>query len=182
MTHAEEVAGTNIDCPDGVYKGTFDVTFIKTDLGPIRNSIDDLLFFYGVEPKNPSQGNDKIQLKSLMICSAGGEEISTATRHIGSYTFLNKQCKITLNGRGQIKERNLVEQGDARLSCKDKSVYQGDYSITATNLLDAGENQGTGSGQQGAGAEDTGSSSSSKSWNGLITEPEQDKKKQDRTH
>ncbi|WPD21189.1 MAG: hypothetical protein SD837_13375 [Candidatus Electrothrix scaldis] len=90
---------TNISCPDGVYKGLFDLTIIKRDLGPIRNRLDDMTFFYGAEP-DPSQGKDEIQLKSLMICSNTGEKIRTATRHIGSYRFLGQQCRIILNGKG----------------------------------------------------------------------------------
>ena len=142
-----QASGANIECPDGVYNGRVDLTFIRTDLGPVRDSIDDLFFFYGVEPEAQLQRNTEMQLKSLMICSDGGEEISTATRHIGRYTFLNKKCRITMNGRGSIKDAELVEQGDAELTC-EKFVYQGNYTIKAVNLLLTGDNQDDGGGEQ----------------------------------
>ena len=171
---AAQASGANIDCPDGVYNGRVDLTFIRTDFGPVRNSIDDLFFFYGVEPKAHLQSNTEIQLKSLMICSDDGEEINTATRHIGRYTFLNKKCRITMNGRGSIKDAELVEQGDAELTCQEKSVYQGSYSIKAVNLLLTGDKPEDGAVRQETTetGENASSSTSSSGWSGLITEPE----------
>ena len=162
-THAQ-TAGSNMDCPDGIYRGKVAFTFIREDSGPITSIVDNMLFFYGGEPKDLPMSPNSLRLKNIMICTDGGEEINAVTKHMGNYTFLNKECDIILNGTGQIKDKELVEQGDAKLTCQDTSAYLGTYSITATNLLDAGEN---------SGAEHNGSSSSGNTWNGLITEPEQ---------
>ena len=134
--HAQTSA-LNMDCPDGIYRGKIAFTFPRKDSGPITSIVDNMLFFYGGEPKNLPLNPSSLRLKNVMICSDGGEEINTVTKHMGNYTFLNKECDITLNGTGQIKDKDLVEQGDAKLTCQDKSVYQGTYSLTATNLLAA---------------------------------------------
>ncbi|MCI5124620.1 MAG: hypothetical protein D3925_09120 [Candidatus Electrothrix sp. AR5] len=133
-----------------------------------------MLFFYGGEPKDLPLNPSSLRLKNVMLCSDGGEEINTVTKHMGNYTFLNKECDITLKGTGQIKDKDLVEQGDAKLTCQDKSAYQGTYSLTAINLLTArGGEPGDASKQQGSGPAHNGSSSSGNTWNGLMTEPEQ---------
>ncbi|MCI5137560.1 MAG: hypothetical protein D3922_03905 [Candidatus Electrothrix sp. AR1] len=161
-----------MDCPDGIYRGKVAFTFIRKDSGPITSIVDNMLFFYGGEPKDLPQNPNSLRLKNVMLCSDGGEEINTVTKHIGNYTFLNKECDITLNGTGQIKDKDLVEQGDAKLTCQDKSAYLGTYSLTVINLLNVEENQANESGEQGSGAAHNGSSSSGNTWNGLITEPE----------
>jgi hypothetical protein len=137
-----------MDCPDGIYRGKIAFTFIRKDSGPITSIVDNMLFFYGGAPKDLPQNPSSLRLKNVMICSNGSEEINTATKHIGNYTFLNKECDITLNGTGQIKAKNLVEQGDAKLTCQDKSVYEGNYSLTAKNLLAAAGDQNHVSDQQ----------------------------------
>ncbi len=170
--HAQ-TSGTNIDCPDGIYRGKTAFTFIRKDSGPIMSVVDNMLFFYGGEPKDLPMNPSSLRLKNVMLCTDGGEAINTATKHMGNYTFLDKECDITLNGTGQIKDKDLVEQGDAKLTCQDKSAYQGTYSITAINLLNGGGNQTQGPGKQGSGAVHNDSSSSGNTWNGLMTEPEQ---------
>ncbi|MDU9050985.1 MAG: hypothetical protein Q3M30_19210 [Candidatus Electrothrix sp. Rat3] len=169
--HAQ-TSGTNMDCPDGIYRGKVTFTFIKKDSGPITSIVDNMLFFYGGEPKDLPMNPNSLRLKNVMICTDGGEDINTTTKHMGNYTLLNKECDISLKGTGQIKDKELVEQGDAKLTCQDRSAYQGTYSITAINLLTGDGDQGNGVKKQGSGAAHNGSPSSGNTWNGLITEPE----------
>jgi len=168
--HGQTSTG-NKNCPDGIYRGKVVFTFIRKDLGPITSIVDNMLFFYGGEPKDLPQDPSSLRLKNVMLCSESDMAINTATKHLGTYTFLNKKCDISLNGTGQIRDKELIEQGNARLTCQDKSAYQGNYSITATNLLDAGGNQSTGTDQQKTGAKNNSSSSSGNSWNGLLLQP-----------
>ena len=171
--HAQ-TSGTNIDCPDVVYKGNVEFTFIKEDVGPIKDLVDNMFFFYGIKPENPPEGNDALHLKSIMICSDGDKEVNTAISHTGIYTFLNKKCVVKLNGNGRLRNSTLIERGKAKLSCKDKSIYKGHYSITATNILNVENNQGNGSDPKGSRTKNNGSSPSGNTWNGLITEPKQE--------
>jgi hypothetical protein len=170
--HAQPSAG-NPKCPDGIYRGKIKFTFIKKDLGPITSTVDNMLFFYGDESKNLPQAPNALSLKNVMLCSDGDMAINTVTKHLGTYTFLNKECNISLNGTGQIKDKELIEQGNARLTCQDASAFQGSYSIRATHLLNQAGNHGNG--LEGETPEiNTGSSSPGNSWNGLFFQPVQD--------
>ncbi|MCI5197709.1 MAG: hypothetical protein D3919_16105 [Candidatus Electrothrix sp. AW5] len=131
--HAQASAG-NRKCPTGIYRGTVEFILINKDLEPITSTVANMLFFYSDEPKKLPQASNALHLKNVMLCSDGDMAVNTVTKHLGTYTFQSKECKISLNGTGQIKDKELVEQGNARLTCQDGSVIQGSYSIRATHL------------------------------------------------
>lgn len=141
--HAQTSA-KNTTCPDAIYRGKVEFTFINKDLEPITSTVDNTLFFYSDEPKKLPQAPKALSLKNVMLCSDGDIAINTVTKHLGTYTFQSKKCNISLNGTGQIKDKELVEQGNAKLTCQDASVFQGNYSIRATNLLNKAGNHGNG--------------------------------------
>lgn len=142
--HAQASAG-NRKCPTGIYRGTVEFTFIKKDGEPITSTVDHMLFFYRDEPQKLPQAAKALSLKNVMLCSDGDMAINTVTKHIGTYTFQSKECNISLNGTGQIKGKELVEQGNAKLTCQDASTFQGNYSIRATNFFNKEGNHGNGS-------------------------------------
>ena len=136
IAHADSLGdkNRNIDCPKGIYKGKTSFIFNDKNLNPTTSMVDDMLFFYGEISEKLPWNQGALKLKSVMICSSSGKKIVTATKHIGKYTFLNKECDVSLNGKGRINNKNLLEQGEAKLICKDKSTYSGTYSITATKF------------------------------------------------
>ena len=166
-------------CPEGIYRGKVAFSFIGKDVGPITSSVDNMLFFYQGEPKDLPRAPNALILKNVMLCSDGDMAINTVTKHIGKYTFMNKKCDISLNGTGQIKDTELTEQGKARLTCQDTSVFQGNYSIRATRFLHSAGNYGNGPEGENPATETPGSSSSN-GWDGLILQPIQDDNETDR--
>ncbi|MCI5143303.1 MAG: hypothetical protein D3909_16570 [Candidatus Electrothrix sp. ATG1] len=170
---AAQSSAMKADCPASVYKGKIELTFIREDVGPINELIDNMFFFYGMKPDQPPQGNHALHLKTLMKCSDGGEGINTAITHFGIYTFLDKKCTIRLNGNGRIRNTRLVERGQVKLSCKDKSIFRGNYLIIAQEVSTTEQKKDKGAGNKSSSSNEN-ASSSSNSWNPPVTKPEQE--------
>lgn len=131
--HAEITdSDQEISCPDAIYRGSLKIAFADENLAD--QTFQNMLFFYGKKPAGKA-GKNKVQLKSIMICTSNADHIDIVTKYIGKYDFpLQGECGLYLNGAGKIDDDTLFDTGAVKLHCKDNLVYAGEYSITAELL------------------------------------------------
>jgi hypothetical protein len=124
--------GEETACPDAVYRGNLKITFADQNLSD--QVFPNMVFFYGKKPHGKA-GKNRLQLKSIMICSGTEKNIDIVTKYIGKHIFPPQgECGLYLNGSGKIENDTLSDIGTVKLHCKDNLVYTGEYSITAEQL------------------------------------------------